>query len=389
MAITKPHVEANAFVRRYYSTLSKFPRHIHKFYSESSLLSWPGSDGDSAPATTLSAINNKIMSSDFMNFTMEVNTVDAQASKDGGIIVAVTGSFIGDDQVTYIFFQNFFLAKQGKGFYVLNDILRVFDASGSIPKADANPPAVQTSVEVDVSDCSKSLPAEKAEEQVENVKNALDVSVAPKESLAKSSPISPIASEPALNLRTVPGMSYASMVAKSAPAMLPKAATPKATTPKPAVVTSVAPSKIVSKSPTGSKSTPQANPQPEGRGVFVGGLPYEITEQGLRNALKQFGPVRTYPNAVQIKKHNDGFCFALVEFESADSARKAVEVHRVKFGEKEAYITHRKSPANRGARSPTRAGIRNGNGNKPGYDKGRAAGSQQSRSSGHGARKTN
>ncbi|GER43810.1 RNA-binding (RRM/RBD/RNP motifs) family protein [Striga asiatica] len=212
MANTKPHVEANAFVQRYYSTLSKFPQHIHKFYGESSLLSWPGSDGDSAPATTLS---------------------------------------------------------------------------------------VRT--EGDVSDCPKSLPAEKAKDQVENVKNALDVSV------AKSSPNSPIVSEPALNLKTLPGVSYASMVAKSAPVILPKAATPKSTTPKPAVVNSVAPNAsttIVSKSPTGSKSTPQANPQLEGRGVFVGGLPYEITEQGLRDALKQFGPIRTYPNSVQIKKHN-------------------------------------------------------------------------------------
>ncbi|CAA0828754.1 Nuclear transport factor 2 (NTF2) family protein with RNA binding (RRM-RBD-RNP motifs) domain [Striga hermonthica] len=411
-----PQQVADAFVVNYYKILSDSPQQSYKFYNESSLLSWPDFDGILAPVKTLNAINEKIMSSDFKNFTIEINTVDAQASQDGGVIVAVTGSLIEDDQVTNIFFQTFFLAKQENGFFVLNDNLRIFDSFGSMTNAAANPLAVQTSEGCNVSDSSKSPQIEKAE-----IKEALDNSVVPKDSVAKSSSsLSPAASEekavpavkvpsivvPASNASTPPKVpsivvpvsnanmppkpSYASMLAKDAPVTSPKSATPKSAvvTPSPkAPLKNGMPkssSKIVSKSPPSGKSEPEAKTPPEAKGVFVGSLPYEITEKALRDALNQFGPIRKYPDAVQIRKHNDGFCLAFVEFESADSARRAVEVHHVKFGEKEAYIAHKKSTGR--VRSPTRTGFRNGNGNKSDYDKGRARDSQVGRSSGHGAR---
>ncbi|GER31857.1 nuclear transport factor 2 family protein [Striga asiatica] len=413
-----PQIVADSFVLRYYKILSDSPQYSYKFYNESSLLSWPDFDGNLAPVTTLNAINEKIMSSDFKNFTMEINTVDAQASQDGGFIVAVTGSLIEDDEVTNIFFQTFFLAKQENGFFVLNDNLRIFDSFGSMTNAAANPLPLQTSEGGNVSDSSKSPPTEKAE-----IKEALDNSVVPKDSVAKSSSsLSPVTSDekavpkvpsivvPASNASTTPKvpsivvavsnanmppkLSYASMVAKDAPITSPKSATPKSAvvTPSPkAPLKNGIPkssSKIVSKSPTAGKSEPETKTPPEAKGVFVGSLPYEITEKALRDALKQFGPIRKYSDAVQIRKHNDGFCLAFVEFESADSARRAVEVHHVKFGEKEAYIAQKRSTATGRVRSPTRTGFRNGNGNRSDYEVGRARYSQVGRSSGHGPRRT-
>lgn len=49
-----PQDVADAFVKQYYAILNKCPENAHKFYQESSLLSWPGTNGDVTPVTTLS-----------------------------------------------------------------------------------------------------------------------------------------------------------------------------------------------------------------------------------------------------------------------------------------------------------------------------------------------
>lgn len=92
------------------------------------------------------------MSSDYKNCSLEVKTTDAQESQDGGILVAVTGCLTGKDNVKKNFCQTFFLAKQEKGYYVLNDILRFFDvctsitdAAGSIDDRDDQPAPSQNS----------------------------------------------------------------------------------------------------------------------------------------------------------------------------------------------------------------------------------------------------
>ncbi|KAL2226301.1 UNVERIFIED_CONTAM: Nuclear transport factor 2 [Sesamum indicum] len=133
-----PQVVANAFVKQYYAILNKCPENVHKFYQESSLLGWPGSDGVLKPVTTLSGINDKIMSSDYKYCSAEIKTTDAQESVEGGVIVAVTGSLTRKDNVKMDFSQTFFLAKQEKGFFVLNDILRVSDVFLSTANAPAD-----------------------------------------------------------------------------------------------------------------------------------------------------------------------------------------------------------------------------------------------------------
>lgn len=77
------------------------------------------------------------MSSDYKYCSVEVKTTDAQESIEGGIIVAVTGFLTGKDDVKKNFSQTFFLAKQEKGFFVLNDILQFFDVCVSVTEAAA------------------------------------------------------------------------------------------------------------------------------------------------------------------------------------------------------------------------------------------------------------
>ncbi|KAK6133951.1 hypothetical protein DH2020_032309 [Rehmannia glutinosa] len=428
-----PQVVADAFVKQYYMILNKCPENAHKFYGESSLLGWPGPDGVVTPVTTLSGISDKILSSDYKDCSVEVKTVDAQESQDGGVIVVVTGSLTEKDDVKKNFLQTFFLAKQEKGFFVLNDILRFLGACGSTTNTA---PTMQSSG--NISDSPTSSPVKAADENGK-IKEESDLPIS-KDTVAKvlllklplllvkkshqllhgikcksafccsaSNARVPSVVVPASNVALK--VSYASMVAKETAVTSPKPAivTPKASvslgngapkvpTLNDVVSKAIASSfKIAAKLPTGGNSTPDASANADVRGIYIGRLPYNITKQGIVDVLKQFGPVRRYSDSVQIRRHEDGFCCGFVEFESADSARRAVEVHHVKFGEKEAYIAYKKSSGNRGndggSRSPTRGGFRNGNfrgweneathnGRSQNEDKGRAKGAQRSRSSG-------
>lgn len=79
----------------------------------------------------MQGINEKIMSSDFKDWPMEIKSIDAQESLEGGVIVVVTG-LIERDNLRKNFSQTFFLAEQEKGYYVLNDICKFLEVCESI-----------------------------------------------------------------------------------------------------------------------------------------------------------------------------------------------------------------------------------------------------------------
>ncbi|KAL6529298.1 hypothetical protein OROGR_014921 [Orobanche gracilis] len=353
---------ADAFVAQYYMILNECPKEVHKFYGESSLLGWTEHDGAMTTVTTLSGINDKILSSDCQKCLFDVKTVDAQASHDGGVIVAVAGSFIGKDEVTNEFFQTFFLARQERGFFVLNDILR----ARPITNVAVCAPTLQNSGNLSPSPTPSPT---KASDEVEKIKEALDISV-PKDSVAKDSPssssVDSIVTPDSDAVR--PKITYASLVvkvAKEAKVMSPTITktTPKASvplvngTPKDVPKASASSVKVATKLPTVGNIAPDTNPHVNARAVYIGRLPYNITKHGVVDVLKKFGPIRRYSDAVQIRQYQDGFCCGFVEFESADSARRAVEAHHVKFGENEAYITYKRSSYNRVVDQDPRQGV--------------------------------
>ncbi|KAL0302317.1 UNVERIFIED_CONTAM: Nuclear transport factor 2 [Sesamum angustifolium] len=299
-----PQVVANAFVKQYYAILNKCPENAHKFYQESSLLGWPGADGVLTPVTTLS------------------------------------------DNVKMNFSQTFFLAKQEKGFFVLNDILRFSDVFVSTANAPADYDGIN---DQPATSMQSSVVAPSSNEKVTSV-------IVP----ALSEKVPSVAA-PASN--STQKITYASVVAKETPAISPrtarvasnvnkqvaspttKASAPlvdrasKAATPASAVPKTLTPSNKVSPNPA-----PPGNGLPNNSAYSEGRLPYDITKQGIVDVVKQFGQVRRNADTIQIRRH---------------------EVHHVKFGDKEAYITYKRSYSNRGndggGRSPTRAGSRNSN----------------------------
>ncbi|PON70551.1 Nuclear transport factor 2, eukaryote [Parasponia andersonii] len=131
-------VVGNAFVEQYYHILHHSPELVHRFYHDSSSLSWPDTTGTMTTVSTMQAslllifafaINELILSFKYEDYTVEIKTADAQESYEKGVIVLVTGCLTAKDSVRKKFTQTFFLAPQDKGYYVLNDVFRYIEES--------------------------------------------------------------------------------------------------------------------------------------------------------------------------------------------------------------------------------------------------------------------
>ncbi|MBA0859121.1 hypothetical protein Goshw_003516 [Gossypium schwendimanii] len=120
-------VVGNAFVEQYYHILHQSPNLVHRFYQDSSCLSRPDMVGNMTTVTTMQAINEKVLSLNYQDYTAEIKTADAQDSFEKGVIVVVTGCLTGKDNIRRKFTQTFFLAPQDKGYFVLNDIFRYIE----------------------------------------------------------------------------------------------------------------------------------------------------------------------------------------------------------------------------------------------------------------------
>ncbi|KAK4399851.1 hypothetical protein Sango_1091200 [Sesamum angolense] len=91
--------------------------------------------------------------------------------------------------------------------------------------------------------------------------------------------------------------------------------------------------------------THSASSSQEGRrSIYIERLPFDIDRQGILEVVTKFGPVGRSPQSIQIRRHKDGFCCGLVEFESVDYAGRAVEARGVNFGEKQATSHTRDLP---------------------------------------------
>ncbi|XWS23087.1 hypothetical protein CRYUN_Cryun29cG0091400 [Craigia yunnanensis] len=122
-----PQGIGNAFVQQFYTVLHNDPTQAYKFYLDLSVLSRPGPDGVMKSVTSVKDINELILSLDYQSYKAEISFVDAQFSIANGLVVLVTGSLIGKNDVRGKFTQSFFLAPQEGGYYVLNDVFRYFD----------------------------------------------------------------------------------------------------------------------------------------------------------------------------------------------------------------------------------------------------------------------
>jgi len=112
------------FVPQYYTYMNKQPNRLHCFYTKNSTFIHGTEGEDVKPYFGQHEIHNKILSIGFTDCKVFINSVDAQSSANGGIIIQVIGEMSNNAEAWRKFAQTFFLAEQPNGYFVLNDIFR-------------------------------------------------------------------------------------------------------------------------------------------------------------------------------------------------------------------------------------------------------------------------
>ncbi|KAJ0236322.1 Nuclear transport factor 2 [Hirschfeldia incana] len=365
-ASTSPGAEVvgRAFVEQYYHILHQSPGLVHRFYQDSSLLTRPDATGSVTTVTTMQAINDKIMSLNYEAYTAEIDTADAQESHERGVIVLVTGSLTGKDNVRKRFSQTFFLAPQDQGYFVLNDVFRFLEEK-EVVMAQARSVAIkeaQAPVEperVDVSHEAEVEPEPVAtieEENVDNVAEVYDDSCEKDEGVVVD--VEPIEAPAQLLQSEVVSVShgdpptYASILKlmKSGPAPpthvarnKPRAApvrTNQKPAPPPPAEHAAAPN--ASSGLENVHNSNNADVEDDGHSIYVRNLPFDTTPTQLEEVFKSFGAVKL--EGIQVRSNKQqGFCFGFVEFETSTGKQSALEASPITIGDRQVVLEEKKT----------------------------------------------
>ncbi|XVF81231.1 hypothetical protein PTKIN_Ptkin15bG0139400 [Pterospermum kingtungense] len=377
-------VVGNAFVLQYYHILHQSPELVHRFYHDSSKLGRPEENGVMGITTTMDAINEKILSLGYGEFTAEITTVDAQDSHCGGVLVLVTGYLTGKDNVKRKFTQSFFLAPQDKGYFVLNDVFRYIDEarhqSGSHDAVNdietsltpVQDPAAPENIIVEQ---PAAVPEEANGPQVYNPSENGDVSMeeeeAPVPEVVDEIPDdSQMVADSNSKIEEVPKKSYASIVKvmkeNAVPSSIPTHSPVKVVVKsheQPGAVAPPIPPAPISDAPISSNNVIEngnnQDAEAEGPSIYVKGLPLNATASMLEDEFKKFGPIKN--DGIQVRSQK-GFCFGFVEFEVASSVQSAIEASPINIGGRKVVVEEKRSTS-RGnkarASSGSGAGYRN------------------------------
>ncbi|KAK4846418.1 hypothetical protein QYF36_016964 [Acer negundo] len=355
-------IVGNAFVHQYYLILHQSPELVHRFYQDVSKLGRPEEDGAMSITTTMQAINDKILSLDYGEFSAEITTVDAQESYNGGVLVLVTGYLTGKDNVRQKFTQSFFLAPQDKGYFVLNDVFRYVDDANHGNQTSTNNVEAPITPDQDVSpveenhvpDQTDVLSEEINEEEVysptENGDGTVEEEEAPVAEVVDEIPDDThMDAESNSKIEEAPKKSYASIVKVMKDSSVPISSSPtqaslrsiKSQEQQPA---SVSPPFLVAEKPVGSTNAVENGSSQEGGvegpSVYLKGLPVNATHALVENEFKNFGTIRS--GGIQIKMQK-GFCFGFVEFEEETAVQRAIEASPILVSGRRVVVEPKKS----------------------------------------------
>ncbi|KAG2284318.1 hypothetical protein Bca52824_055538 [Brassica carinata] len=356
-ASTSPGAEVvgRAFVEQYYHILHQSPGLVHRFYQDSSLLTRPDVTGSVTTVTTMQAINEKIMSLKYEDYTAEIETADAQESYERGVIVLVTGCLTGSDNVRKRFSQTFFLAPQDKGYFVLNDVFRFLEEKDVTAhngttrdvQAPVEPERVVVSHEAEV---EPEPVASIEEEDLDNVAEVYDPCEKDEGVVVDAEPIQPPAQLSHSEVRSVPQgdapkHSYASILKlmNSSPA-LTRVARNK---PRPAQVstnqrpTATPPAVTEASGVENVPNSSNVDVEDAGHSIYVRNLPFDTTPTQLEEVFKSFGAIKH--EGIQIRSNKQqGFCFGFVEFETSSGKQSALEASPVTIGDRQVVLEEKK-----------------------------------------------
>ncbi|XWS37262.1 hypothetical protein CRYUN_Cryun19dG0028300 [Craigia yunnanensis] len=350
-------VVGNAFVEQYYQILHQSPNLVHRFYQDSSHLSRPDMYGNMTTVTTMQAINEKVLSLNYEEYTAEIKTADAQNSFEKGVIVLVTGCLTGKDNVRKKFSQTFFLAPQDKGYFVLNDVFRYVEEKelqNSVPvngiSEQALTPALTPEPEPTHDHLEEDPLTYPEEEDINNGAEVWDPSdkeegsiieeevIETQNSASQNDSVAAVDSAPVV-LEDAPKKSYASIVkvmksnTSSTPVYVPTNNVKAAPADQLSIV-SAKPAPAPEAAVPNSDNVPESSndiEEAEGHSIYVKNLPYNATPAQLEEAFKKFGPIKR--NGIQVRSNKQGFTFGFVEFETSSTVQCALEL--VALGEQD------------------------------------------------------
>nr|GMD12253.1 putative G3BP-like protein isoform X2 [Ipomoea batatas] len=305
-------VVGNAFVQQYYHILHQSPELVYRFYQDISKLGRPEEDGSMSITTTMQAINDKIVSLKYSDFSAEIKSVDSQESFNGGVSVLVTGYLTGKDNMIRNFSQSFFLAPQDRGYFVLNDMLRYVEFANQDDKihAPVADTVVPVTVEKDPPSVQENLILEESTPSVEEL-NGEEVINPPENGgvpiVEEEEPVAEVVNEPQevsqmvvesnTKIEEVPKKSYAKIVSElkeSAATFSPPAPAIR----KPVVKNAEKvnqPSAAAADILDSSAPVDNVNNQEEeadGYSIYIKGLPLSATVSLLAEEFKKFGPIK-------------------------------------------------------------------------------------------------
>ncbi|KAK7330282.1 hypothetical protein VNO77_24472 [Canavalia gladiata] len=363
-------VVGNAFVEQYYHILHQSPNLVHRFYQESSFLSRSDSNGVMTTVTTTKAINDKIVSLNYEDYTAEIKTADAQESYGKGVIVLVTGCLTGKDNVRRKFSQTFFLAPQDKGYYVLNDVFRYIEDndtpelnSTSINVDNENAEAVHVPESEDIHSPEHLVADTVPLAEGENVNNGAEVYHPQDEE--EGSVIDEEVAEPPTDLSQndivtvhdstsavqddVPRTSYASIVMKRntasghvyVPSRAARVASAKSIEQWPTTAKSAPGPEALGPSSDSAPGSSDVHEEAEGHSIYIRNLPFNATVEQLEEVFKKFGPIKH--GGIQVRSSKHGFCFGFVEFEELSSMHSALEASPIIVGERQAVVEEKRT----------------------------------------------
>nr|GEX87678.1 putative G3BP-like protein isoform X1 [Tanacetum cinerariifolium] len=376
-------VVGNAFVEQYYHILHQSPELVHKFYQDSSILSRPDTNCLMTSVTTMQAIDEKIQSLDYKNYKAEIKTADAQDSHQAGVIVLVTGSLTGKDNVKRKFAQTFFLAPQEKGYFVQNDVFRYVDESDPLETGSASirnvvdsGSAYQAVLNAEVTHVSNNTTYDSTTNVAANdLDNGPEVCDPEDNGGSGSGLEGEVANEPA-SVQTI--ANETSSVQKPDSSATQEKKKSYASVLRVSKISGASASGNVQSSGLrwGPANTDQHKPRPakpspepetsapvfvngresnnalddgnkvEGHSIYVRSLPMNATVTQLEEEFKKFGPIKS--NGVQVRS-NKGFCFGFVKFESLDSMHSAIKAPSITIGNRHVVVEEKRTTTRVGA----------------------------------------
>ncbi|CAL9038649.1 unnamed protein product, partial [Musa banksii] len=379
-------VVGNAFIDQYCFILRHHPEMVHQFYKESSKLGRPDDHGNVTSVTTIATINEMLLATSLG--VPEIKKVNSQESHHGGVLVHVTGRLTMEDNVKRDFSQSFFLAPQETGYFVLNDILQYVDeidehqGSGEIDEqqrhqGSANEQEETVSVPIDVvvapakeicdsvsnDESSAVQEKEPGNEVCDSVNDGESSTVQEQEpgkevcdsvSNGESSTVQgkePSNEEPSNEVSDSMNNGESStvqekqldnevsnVVSDSPHQQMPKRTYASVIKSTKDVPVNVATAEWVPVVAAPSKPVPAPTPEEpisssvDERSICVKNIPLHATPALLEEQFKRFGPIK--PGGSQVRGHHKRIhfrwqeshsCFGFVEFQTSDSARRAIE----------------------------------------------------------------